>query len=107
MSRWSSGSTWSRRDTPISCLDTQLTGREQTQHPLINTRLFADFYPTLYSTLLLTVIGYGGDLLQQWHVGLTRLADPMLQVAYCVARATVEMIVAAHSLQRIKISNRE
>lgn len=28
MCRWSSGSMWSRRDTPTSCLDTRLSGRE-------------------------------------------------------------------------------
>ncbi len=70
-------------------------------------RISADFYPTLFPTLLLTVIGYSGDLLQQWHVGITRLADAMLQVTYCVARATVEMIAAAHGLQTIKTANRE
>lgn len=57
---------------------------------------------TLRISKLFTVIGYSSDLLQQRQLCLTRLTDSMFQVTYCVGGTTVDMIAAAHGLQRIK-----
>lgn len=50
---------------------------------------------------LLTVIGHSGDLLQQRKYRLPVFADPVGQVTYRVAGATVEMVAAAHGLHKI------
>lgn len=54
-------------------------------------------------TVTLTVIGYSRDLLHQWYMCLSRLADLVVQVTYCFARAAVDVIAAAHGLKIIKV----
>lgn len=79
--------------------------RSHDQHfiSVINKHIFG-----LHTSSQLTIVGHSGrDLLQHRHMRLTGLADLLLQVAYCVARATVDMIAAAHGLHVIKTPNRE
>lgn len=51
-----------------------------------------------------TVIGQSRHLLQQRHMCPRGPADSSLQVTHRVAGATVEVIAAAHGLQRFQVS---
>lgn len=50
------------------------------------------------TVFVFTIVGHSLDLLQQRNKLLSRLADALLQVAYCVGRAAVDVIAAARGL---------